>query len=213
MGITKLLDLISFSYAGISVKSVKNFVNSCLSCKRDTVPSPQLPLTPIIPSFIRERIMVDTIDLSCYSESNLGIKYLFTMIDTFSKFAFVFPSRDKSATSFLNAFKTLYYREGPFKTLHTDNGGEFTATVVTSFINSIGTDTVRGAPYHPQSQGQIERFNRTLKSKLRKFLGETNRTYINDLENIVFQYNTTEHCATKQTLFLLFRRYDLSNPR
>ncbi|KAF7675935.1 hypothetical protein CDIK_4516, partial [Cucumispora dikerogammari] len=95
LSITKLLGLISFSYAEISVKSIKNFVNSCLSCKRDTVSSSQLPLTPIIPSFIRERIMVDTIDLSCYSESNLGIKYLFTMFDTLSKFTFVFSSRDK----------------------------------------------------------------------------------------------------------------------
>ena len=137
LGIIKLLGLISFSYAEISVKSVKNFVNSCLSCKRDTVPSPQLPLTPIIPSFISERIMVDTIDLSCYSESNLGIKYLFTMIDTFSKFAFVFPSRDKSATGFLNAFKKLYYCEVHSKIFYTGNGGQFTAKIVTSFINSI----------------------------------------------------------------------------
>ncbi|KAF7702793.1 hypothetical protein CDIK_0361 [Cucumispora dikerogammari] len=94
----------------MSVKSVKNFVNSCLSCKRETVLSLQIPFTPIIPSFIRERIMVDNIDLSCYSESNLVVNYLFTKIDTFYKFAFVFPSRDKTATSFLNAFKNLYFR-------------------------------------------------------------------------------------------------------
>ncbi|KAF7685934.1 Gypsy retrotransposon integrase-like protein 1 [Cucumispora dikerogammari] len=148
LGITKLLDLIFFSYSEISVKSIKNFVNSCLSCKKDTGLSPQLPLRPIISSFIRERIIVDTVDLSCYFESNLGIKYLFTMIDTFSKFAFVFPLRDKSATSFLNAFKKLYYREVHSKIFHTGNGGQFTAKIVTSFINSIKTDTVQRTSYH-----------------------------------------------------------------
>ena len=72
----------------------------------------------------------------------------------------------------------------------------------------MGITFIRGAPYHPQTQGQIERFNRTLKSKIRRCLGVSSRRYIDVLDDIVFQYNTSKHRATKQPPFLLFKGFD-----
>ncbi|KAF7697562.1 hypothetical protein CDIK_1609, partial [Cucumispora dikerogammari] len=57
-------------------------------------------------------------------------------------------------------------------------------------------------------QGQIERFNRTIKSRIRKFLCLGNTRYIDELDKIVFQYNTCRHKATKLAPFVLFRGYD-----
>ncbi|KAF7684868.1 hypothetical protein CDIK_4383, partial [Cucumispora dikerogammari] len=74
-------------YVGISAGRIANYVDSCLSCRREPVPALTLPLTPIIPNYIRERLIVDTIDLSDYLNMNGRLKYVFTMIDSFSKFA------------------------------------------------------------------------------------------------------------------------------
>ena len=53
---------IGAQYMGISVKTISRYVESCTHCQRESVPTPVLPLKPIIPNFIRERLIVDTID-------------------------------------------------------------------------------------------------------------------------------------------------------
>ncbi|KAF7694740.1 hypothetical protein CDIK_1978 [Cucumispora dikerogammari] len=86
MGRNALRKAVNKEYIGISTNSIYNYVRACFSCQRESVPSPTLPLTPIIPNFIRERLIVDTIDVSEYAESNMNKKYIFTMIDSFKKF-------------------------------------------------------------------------------------------------------------------------------
>ncbi|KAF7701602.1 hypothetical protein CDIK_0692 [Cucumispora dikerogammari] len=75
----------------------------------------------------------------------------------------------------------------------------------------MSSETVQGAPYKPKTQRQNERFNRTLKSRLRRYLGDDNRRYIEVLDEIVFQYNKTKHKSTKVCSFVLFGRNDPSN--
>ncbi|KAF7684869.1 Retrovirus-related Pol polyprotein from transposon, partial [Cucumispora dikerogammari] len=74
------------------------------------------------------------------------------------------------------------------------------------------TESVHGAPYQPQSQGQIERFNRTLKSRIRKFLGPENRNWVSVLDDIVFQYNIVKHKATNVSPFVHFKCHNPINP-
>ena len=85
------------------------------------------------------------------------------------------------------------------------------ANRIVKFISQVGSEQVQGAPYRLQTQGQIERFNSTLKSKIRRYLGTDNRRYIEILNEIIFQYNKTKHKATQISPFVLFRGYDQSN--
>ncbi|KAF7689094.1 Pro-Pol polyprotein [Cucumispora dikerogammari] len=200
-------------FVGISVERIFGYVDSCLSCKRELVPTLTLPLVPIVPNFIRERLIVDTIDLSEYADLNNGIRYVFTMIDSFSKFSWCYPSTRKTAEEFLKSLRHLHHREGTWRIFHSDNGGEFTSNEVQEYIEQkMGARIIHGAPYHPQSQGQIERFNRTLKSRIRKFLGPQNRNWVSILDNVVYQYNTVKHKATDLSPFVLFKGFDPINP-
>ena len=52
--------------------------------------------------------------------------------------------------------------------IHLDNGDEFVNSEIDELLRLHGMREIHGRPYHLQSQGQIERFNRTLKSQLRK---------------------------------------------
>ncbi|KAF7699604.1 hypothetical protein CDIK_1136 [Cucumispora dikerogammari] len=64
---------------------------------------------------------------------------------------------------------------------------------------------VHEAPYSPQTQRQIERLNRTLKSRIRKYLSLGNKNRLVALKEIVYQYNTSNHKATKLPPFVLFK--------
>ena len=64
--------------------------------------------------------------------------------------------------------------------------GKFTANAMRDYIkNVIKSEILHGAPYRSQTQGQIERFVRTLKSGLRKYLGPENRNWVVIIDDIV----------------------------
>ena len=54
--------------------------------------------------------------------------------------------------------------------LHSDRGRNFESTVFAEMCSLLGIHKTRTTPYHPQSDGMVERFNRTLESQLSKFV-------------------------------------------
>lgn len=76
--------------------------------------------------------------------------------------------------------------------------GEFTATIISDICKEVGTFQVHGAPYHPQSQGVVERFNQTLKIQVAKYMDEckTNR-WLDYLPSATRLYNKNFHEGIK----------------
>jgi len=52
-----------------------------------------------------------------------------------------------------------------FNKWQADNGGEFTSKEISSFIKEVGGTEIHSAPYHPQTNGHIERLWGSIKSK------------------------------------------------
>ncbi|KAF7690725.1 Pro-Pol polyprotein [Cucumispora dikerogammari] len=135
------------------------------------------------------------------------------MIDSFSKFSWCYTSTRKTEAGFLKNLRHLHHREGTWRIFHSDNDGDFTSNEVQEYIEQkMGAQIIHGAPYYPQPQGQIERFNRTPQSRIRKFLGFQNRNWVSILYNIVYQYNTVKHKSTNVSTFVLFKEFVPINP-
>ncbi|KAF7689098.1 hypothetical protein CDIK_2881 [Cucumispora dikerogammari] len=73
IGFNNLRDQISRNFISIPMDFIKSFIASCLPCQRETIPTLNIPLTPIVPSYIRKRLLVDTVDLTEYCNENIGI--------------------------------------------------------------------------------------------------------------------------------------------
>ncbi|KAG0433365.1 Pro-Pol polyprotein, partial [Dictyocoela muelleri] len=196
-------------YSGIKYDDVQGFILTCQNCIRERPPSILTSITPIIPSYQRERLIVDTIDMSVYANHNENYKYIFTFIDSFSKFAWSYPSKRKDGVTFAKILSSHIYNEGLWTILHTDNGGEFINNNVNEILEKFNIKSIHGRPYHPQSQGQIERFNRTLKSRLRRCLDFGIFNWVQFLERVVFEYNNLSHSATGLKPFVLFKGFDI----
>ena len=120
---------------------------------------------------IDKQWQADLADMQCLSKNNDGYKYLLTVIDCFSKYAWAIPIKEKSAASLLKAFKHLFEKQAfPRKPnrLQTDKGKEFVNKQVQAYLKE---QAIRHfASESDQKAAMVERFNRTLKGRMWKYL-------------------------------------------
>ena len=80
-------------------------------------------------------------------------------------------------------------------TLLTDNGSGFAGEVLSKYLRARGVRHIFGAPYHPQTQGKVERFNRTMKEKVNLWVYGTPENLQAAIDKMVEEYNDTPHGA------------------
>ena len=151
----------------------------------------KFPRRKIIVGGPNQQWQADLIDVSRLSRHNLGTKFLLTCIDVFSKKAWVIPLKNKTATSLVNAFKSI--QQSLPKNLQTDKGTEFLNSTIQRLLKVHRV-------HHFITENEdikasiVERFNRTLKSKLwRYFTRQNTLSYLDVLEFMVEAYNKTPH--------------------
>ena len=120
---------------------------------------------------IFERIQIDLTQVAFgdhgESLSKRGYRWVLTVLDCFSKYAWAFPLKTKETDRICMLLFELFSNEGVPKILQSDNGGEFISSIIKNIMPKLGIKLINGSPYTPTSQGQVERFNRTLKCLLR----------------------------------------------
>lgn len=82
-------------------------------------------------------------------------------------------------------------------TLLTDNGAGFSGEVLAKYLKARGVPHIFGAPYHPQTQGKVERFNRTLKERVNLWLYGTPDDLRAAIDKENEEYNERPHEALK----------------
>src|SRR5439155_21816000 len=90
-------------------------------------------------------------------------RYIATAVDLFSKWPEAQALPDKSAASVHSFLFGLICRHGCSQILITDQGREFVNEINFHLMKRTGTDHRMASAYHPQTNGQVERFNQTLK--------------------------------------------------
>ena len=135
----------------------------------------------------------DLADVSSLSKYNDKNKYLLTCIDVFSKYARVLPLKSKTGPALTEAF-SIMLKDGQCPVhLQTDKGTEF---LNRSFQTLLRKNSIRF--YTSENEdikaAIIERFNRSIKSKMWKYFTHQNTYRYNDvLPDLVQSYNETYH--------------------
>lgn len=143
---------------------------------------------------IDQQWQADLADMQRLANENDGYRYILTCIDLLSRFAWAIPVRSKSAKDMLTAMKVLFKQARPRKPerLQTDKGNEFFNNSVSSFLRE--RQVHHFASNSDQKAAVVERFNRTLKSRIWTYFTANKTTrYVNVLPDIVYSYNHTLH--------------------
>ena len=187
-----LFDLIKTDDPMISRRDVSYFLSNVESHQLHLVRPVNKSIRPIIAKRPHERWQIDLVDLQKLSLSNRGYKYLLNIIDVYSKFAWSIPLKDKRNITVKQAITPLLDQYHP-RILQSDNGPEFFHLSSNSNIKQIFSK-----PHSPQTNGQIERFNATLKRKMFQLMtSRGTKIYIDALDQLVENYNNTKHSTSK----------------
>ena len=133
-----------------------------------------------------------------------GMRYIIMAIDYFTKWpeARVTDNiRAPTVARFL--FEDVICRYGVPKGIQTDNGKSFNCQLLQELTDRFGIRFDTSIPYHPESNGLVERFNRTLGTALSKFVQEEDRTWDRYVQSVLFAYRTTVQSSTRFSPFRL----------
>lgn len=181
--------------SGSSLKEVKSWLSSQLTYTLHKPVRKRFKRNPTIVNGIDDQWQADLVDVKEFARENKGYKYLITIIDIFTKYAFVFPTKTKTMSDVLAGFKEVFKARRPIK-LQTDQGKEFDNKLFRDFLKTenILYYTTRNTEI---KCAIVERFNRTLRSRMfRYFTKHGTRKYIDVLDNLVSAYNKTTHTST-----------------
>ena len=131
------------------------------------------------------------------SKYNKGIRFLLCVIDIFSKYAWVVPLKDKNGISIVKAFQIILKQSNrkPNK-IWVDKGSEFYNASFKKWLQD--NDIVMYSTHNKGKSVVAERFIRTLKSKIYKYMTSISKNvYIDKLDDIVDEYSNTYHTTIK----------------
>ena len=121
------------------------------------------------------------------SKFNKGFRFLLCVIDIFSQYAWVIPSKDKKGVSIVNAFQEIM-KESNWKPnkIWVDKGSEFYNS---SFKNWLKDNDIEIYSIHNKGKSVLaERFIKTLKTKIYKYMTSVSKhVYIDKLDDIVYE--------------------------
>ncbi|XP_060222450.1 protein NYNRIN-like isoform X1 [Meriones unguiculatus] len=119
------------------------------------------------------------VDFTEIKPGKYGYKYLLVFVDTFSRWTEAFPTKDETAQIVAKKLlEDILPRYGFPHMIGSDNGPAFVSKVSQNVAKFIGADWRLHCAYRPQSSGQVERMNRTLKETLTKLTLETGADWV-----------------------------------
>ncbi|KAF7643600.1 hypothetical protein LDENG_00236720 [Lucifuga dentata] len=102
--------------------------------------------------------------------SSTGYRYILVVCDYATRYPEAFPLKNIKAWQIVNCFIQLFSRVGIPKEIIMDQGTNFTSQLLKDVYSLLGIHGVKTSPYHSQTDGLVERFNKTLKAMLRRFV-------------------------------------------
>lgn len=143
-----------------------------------------------------------------YKKSLNGNTYIIVASDYLTRYVFAKPLSNSKATAIIKFLKRIFLEHGTPLIIQTNQGRNFLSDELSQFFNENGIHHSMSTPYHPQSQGLVERSNQVINERIRLFSKNT-KQWNKQLQELIYSINTTINKTTMNSPFRLLKGYSL----
>ena len=206
-GILRTLSLLRerFYWPGMQEEATQH-VLKCSRCLRRKTPPQVAPLQPILVTQPLELVHMDYLSLE---PSKGNIENVLVITDHFTRYALAYPSKTQTAQATARILWDNFICHYGFpEKFISDQGRNFESDLIKELCKIAGVKKVHTTPYHPQGNGQCERFNSTLCNMLGTLSEEEKSDWKSHLGCMTHAYNCTKHASTTYSpYYLMFGRH------
>ena len=142
------------------------------------------------------------VDILTVPVSTQGNRYLLVVQDYFTKWADTIPLPNQKASTITSALIKLFSTMGMPEIVHSDQGQNFESTILKQTLDAFGISKSHTTAYHPEEDGLVERFNRTLLQLLRTYV-EQESEWEEHLPLALYAYRIAVHTTTGVSPYVL----------
>lgn len=157
-GVVRMMHYVRSRNLPFSVSDVRRVTSECVTCAKIKPRFHKPDATSLIrASAPFQRLSVDF--KGPLPDCASSFRYIFTVVDEYSRFPFAFPCRDMSAATVIRCLTELFSMFGLPSFVHSDRGASFLSSDVKQFLLRYGIAASRTTPYNPRGNSQCERYN------------------------------------------------------
>lgn len=193
-------------------RDVADFCRSCSTCQKfrryNQVKAPMIPLPVIEEPF--SRVAMDIVGPLPRSRS--GNRYILVLCDYATRYPEAVPLKSIDAEMVAEELAVIFSRVGLPQEILTDQGSNFQSQLLAELYQLLHIEGLRTSPYHPQTDGLVERFNQTLKAMLKKAAVEEGKDWDKLIPFLLFAFREVPQESTGYSPFELLYGREVRGP-
>ena len=181
--------LSEFYWPGVQ-SDIKRFCRSCDICQRTVykgkVTKYPLQKMPLIDEPFK-RVAVDIVG-PIHPVTDKGNRYILTLVDYATRYPEAIPLKTIETERVAEALLDIFSRVGIPQEMLSDMGTQFTSSLMKEVSRLISVKQITTTPYHPMTNGMVERFNGTLKQMLKRMCSDRPKDWDKYINAVLFAY-------------------------
>jgi hypothetical protein len=195
-------------------QEIEEYVKQCRSCQTNKILGPRGKAPMEITTTAKQPFEKCCLDIvGPLTETQNGNRYVLTFQDELSKFLVAIPIPRQDAETVAKEFvKHSILKLGTPEKILTDQGSNFLSEVFKNTCKVLRIKKLQTTPFHPESNGSLERSHRVLKEYLRHYIKEDQSNWDEWVPYAAYVYNTSTHTSTGYTPFELVYGFKATMP-
>ena len=188
------------------------FCQTCIKCQKSA--SRKVPPAPPLP------LPVDSEPFKCVAmnlvgplpRSKSGNKHILVLCDYATKYPEAIPLWSIDAEHVAKEIIKIFARVGVLEEILTDQGSQFMSQLLAELYRLLHIHSIQTSPYHPQTDGLVERFNQTLKGMFWKSVDDEGKNWDKLIPYLLFAYREVPQASTGFSPFKLLYGKNVRGP-
>ena len=182
-------------------EDIKNYVKTCFRCQQRGTLKQNNRKRTIAPQDVFERWGIDIVGPLLVTET--GNRYIVVAVDYFTRWPEAKLLKEANARAVAQfIYEEIICRHGAPRVIQSDQGSHFVNEVIKGLTERFRVKHSLSSPYHPQSNGLVERFNKTLCKGIAK-VAENMEDWEDYIQPVLFAYRTKKLRITGQSPYKL----------